>query len=84
MRCERSLHACVRRDHRAARIGLDAQIVQRLVQDVGERLRGVEIPRKPPPAPALGDEERSDRDPARPEDGEQRRQAELSMVRRGA
>ena len=54
-RAERPLHSCVRGDDGLARIGLGAQVVERVVEDVGEgRAERLGEGRQAPPAGAVG------------------------------
>jgi hypothetical protein len=77
---ERALHARIGGDHRTPRIALRAQIVQRLLENVGQHFCDLPVPRKAPPAPALGDQEGGQGDPACPEDRKQRRETELGLM----
>ena len=55
---------------------------QRLREDVGKHFVYLPVARQPPPAPPLSGHERGEGDPAGPQDGEQRRKADLSVMRR--
>ena len=83
MGCERALHTRIGGDHRPSRIRLAKQVVQRLVEHTCELIGGKRLTGQPPPPAPLGEQEPGEGDGRRTDDGEERRQSHVGLVRGG-